>query len=194
MDGGAIRASADAVEEANAEIGRTLPNRGTPEGREEWSAACRLFWSRLEAFYDVVGLDCAAVRRGDGDARERAISLLEADPHCHRSGYLMEQAATALANARLDEHDRARLRAVVLHQVRTPRARMLRPTSRLAAAVWNDDLARSLIQMADREVNAARLPERAPRWGAHSDMSVRVAMVIAGAEQRRRSLAGGRPT
>jgi hypothetical protein len=121
---------------------------------------------------------------------DRAIILMEADPQCFQSGYLLADAAYALANAPLTEADRARLGAVVVEHLRRPRARMMRPIGRLASAVWSDALDDSLRELADSPVDLSRLSPKSPRWGRHSRIEVRVACTRAAVEQQRRTEAG----
>lgn len=75
----------------------------------------------------------------DGDAGE-ALSFLEADPWCHRSGYAMAPVLRTLAHRELDEEQRRRARDHVVHRARNPRQGLLGPTALLAASVWDDGL------------------------------------------------------
>lgn len=140
-----------------------------------WRDAAEAFNAAVAAFYEPFTGLARRIRDGDRAAMDEAVRFLEADPWCFRSGYLKEELMTALANAALPSDLRNRLRAVVLHRLRHREARLLRPTGRLAANVWDDGLERQV-----RELAAAGTAEE--REGA--------AAVLRAVEQRRRTLAG----
>lgn len=127
-----IRQASDRVALADSRIAASLPARDSEPGRSAWEAACADFHEEFARFVALVGLDEKLIRRGEPSAIERAITFMEADPQCFRSGYMLANAAYALANAPLSDDDRARLRIIVIDQVERPRARMMRPTGRLA--------------------------------------------------------------
>lgn len=186
-----IRQASDRVALAESRIAASLPTRDSEPGRSAWEAACADFHEEFARFVALVGLDGKLIRRGEASAIERAIAFMEADPQCFRSGYMLANAAYALANAPLSNEDRARLRVVVIDQVERPRARMMRPMGRLAAAVWSDGLDVSLRQLAAEPADLGQLSTRSPRWGRRSRIEVRVACIRAAVLQQRRTEAGG---
>ena len=95
--------------------------------------------------------DRARLRDGSDDAAaDLALVFLEADAVGFGSGYIAETLMHRLAHAHLDGDRRRRAAAVVLHRVHRPRTRLLRPAARLAAGVWDDDLARATRRPRDR--------------------------------------------
>ena len=130
---------------------------------------------QLLAHYDRVA---AALEDGSDDAAaDLALVYLEADAVGFGSGYIAETLMHRLAHAHLDVHQRRRAADVVLLRVRHPRTRLLRPAARLAAGVWDHELAAALEAMSSGE-DAPQA--RRARW------------LVAHAEQCRRSWDGAR--
>jgi hypothetical protein len=121
---------------------------GSPERDAAWRDAADALQQAVSAFYEpLTGLP-RRIRDGDRTAMDDAVRFLEADPWCFRSGYVKEELMTALANAKLPEDLRGRLQAVVLRRLTHREPRLLRPTGRLAANVWDDALARQVTELA----------------------------------------------
>ncbi len=118
----------------------------------------------LLAHYDRVAADVA---RSDARAVDLALVFLEADAVGFGTGYIAEELMHRLAHARLRDAHRRRAAAVVVHRVRRPRTRLLRPAARLAAGVWDDELAATLGSLASGE--DAPLARRARWLVAHAE-------------------------
>ena len=114
---------------------------GSDEAERAWRATARTSAEATRAFYARFTGLARPIRAGDRGAIDAAIQFLEADPWCFRSGYVKAELMSALAHAPLGDDDRRRLRAVVGNRVRHREPRLLRPTGRLAASVWDDGLA-----------------------------------------------------
>lgn len=82
---------------------------------------------------------------------------------------------SALANAPLRDDDKRRLHGVVMNRLKHREPRLLRPTGRLAANVWDDDLARETDRLLIDGTDAQRADADAVRHAV---------------EHKRRSIAG----
>lgn len=117
---------------------------GSEKADRAWALAAERFGEATKAFYaPFTGLG-GAIRAGERDAIDSAVRFLEADPWCFRSGYLKAELMSALANAPLRDDDKRRLHGVVMNRLKHREPRLLRPTGRLAANVWDDDLAHEI--------------------------------------------------
>ena len=62
-----------------------------------------------------------AIRSGDHDSIAGALSFLEADPYCFRSGYIKKKLCSALKQAPLERDERNKVRELVLKALCTQR-------------------------------------------------------------------------
>jgi hypothetical protein len=96
-------------------------------------------WNEAQLLYTDEWRDAVSgAVRGDGDGLEAVLVFLEADPICVWSGFEQQDLFRLLATLELDEPVQARLRAVVLRRLRSPRARsrtMLKALARISAAI-----------------------------------------------------------
>lgn len=172
-----IRERAAELVRLRQELERTYEARdGSEKADQAWALVAERFGAATRAFYaPFTGLG-RAIRTGERDAIDSAVRFLEADPWCFRSGYLKAELMTALASAPLRDDDKRRLRGVVLNRVRRREPGLLRPTGRLAANVWDDDLAREIDRL---------LADGTEAESADADA------VKQSVEHKRRSIAGG---
>lgn len=135
-----IRAAADLVVETHRLVIEAAWKRD--EGREamdRWDEAARKFHEAARLLYsEDFEASLERLRAGDPIAVEPAITFLEADPWCFRSGYAKETILRFLPRATLMEGQVARLRVVVLHAVDVGDRREFRGYSRLARHVVDD--------------------------------------------------------
>ena len=158
-----IETDARRIEELRAEVLRRAGQRDSSAiTRDAWQKACQAFHDEflLRSFpggYDAI----ASIREGDGTAIETALQFLEVDPWFFRSGYIKADVARALANAPLDEEQKARVRNVVLRKVSGHPVREFRRYCHLAASVADAPFVRQVEAL-------AALPEaataRQARW------------------------------
>lgn len=149
---------------------------GSAEHDAAWRDAADAFHRAVNALYEPFTGIGRRIRDGDRAAIDEALRFLEADPWCFRSGYLKEELMTALANTTLPDDLRGRVQGVVLHHLANREPRLLRPTGRLAANVWDEALAREVIQLGEDGT-----PEQREDAGA----------LLRAVEHKYRSLAGG---
>jgi hypothetical protein len=104
-----------------------------------WKEACRV-WHSTKLPTDYLWDDDfrRRLRAGEREAVEDAILYLEVDPWCFRSGYLKQRLTDDLKRVSLTEHDRERLRCVMLGVARGRNRREFRHYCRLAVAVENE--------------------------------------------------------
>lgn len=105
--------------------------RGTVRATDLHAAFHAATWGLV----DEIGL-----RDRDPDAVEGALVYLEADPWCHRSGYLKDRALVLLARHDLDADHRRRLVPVVLRVVDEQRRRSLTGARMLTRRHLEEDL------------------------------------------------------
>lgn len=142
--------------EPGSTVVRARGSRGTvpPEGYASWA------WRRaIDGLGDRLG---AHARARDVDA---ALDFLDADVHALGSGYAAEDLLRRLARVDLDDFRRRRVHDLVVLRVREPRVGWDRSLFRLAATVWDDELA-ARVDALDHDQGgtaserAARLRER----------------------------------
>ena len=142
-----IRAAADLVVETHRRVIEAAWKRD--EGREamdRWHEAARKFHEAVRLLYsEDFEADLERLRTADPVAIEPAITFLEADPWCFRSGYAKETILRFLPRAKLTEGQAKRLRVVVLHAVDVGDRREFRGYSRLARRVVDDVLRSELL-------------------------------------------------
>ncbi len=159
-----IRERAGELVRLQEELERTYAARdGSGKADQAWALAAERFREATRAFYaPFTGLG-RAIRAGERDSVDSAVRFLEADPWCFRSGYVKAELMSALANAPLGDDDKRRLRGVVLNRLKRREPRLLRPTGRLAANVWDDDLAREIDRLIANGTEAERADAEAVR-------------------------------
>ncbi len=142
-----IRAAADLVVETHRLVIEAARKRD--EGREamdRWDEAARQFHEAVRLLYsEDFEASLEKLRTGDPIAVEPAITFLEADPWCFRSGYAKETILRFLPRATLTEEQAERLRVVVLHAVDIGDRREFRGYSRSARHVVDDALRSELL-------------------------------------------------
>ncbi len=145
-----IAAGARALEELRAEVGSLCARRDLDlESWKAWERRASLFRTKVAEFYTPFDAAASALRAGDPAGLETAVRFLEADPWCFRSGYLKSLLMYRMANHGDIESHRGRLQDVVVHRLRHPQPRLLHPTVRLAATVWDEGLQDRVVSLAD---------------------------------------------
>lgn len=111
---------------------RTRGSRGAvpPEGYASWG------WRR-----GLDGLGTRLAAHGRADDVDAALDFLDADVHAFGSGYEAEDLLRRLGRVDLYDTRRRRVHDLVVLRVREPRVGWDRSLFRLAATVWDDDLA-----------------------------------------------------
>lgn len=142
-----IRAAADVVVETHRLVIEAAWKRD--EGREamdRWHEAARRFHDAVRFLYsEDFEASLERLRAGDPERVEPAITFLEVDPWCFRSGYAKETILRFLPRAKLTEEQAERLRVVVLHAVDVGDRREFRGYSRLARHLVDDALRYELL-------------------------------------------------
>jgi hypothetical protein len=137
-----IRAAADLVVETHRRVIEAARKRD--EGRDavdRWHEAAREAHEAVGLLYsEAFEANLERLRTGDPVAVEPAITFLEVDPWCFRSGYAKETILRFLPRAPLTEEQAERLRVVVLHAVDVGDRREFRGYGRLARHVVDDAL------------------------------------------------------
>lgn len=115
---------AESVREANRALNAAAANRRLgSNGRwdhgdlsfAEWEHAVEAFWAAMRAAYPAEFWEnYERLKIGDVRAADYAIDFLEADPICHRSGYLKTDLLRFLGRLPLNSEQAERLQAVVL--------------------------------------------------------------------------------
>jgi hypothetical protein len=100
--------------------------------RAKYRAQVAWFHEASRSLYGPVGTALRDLRRGDTSRIEVLIRFLEADPFCHRSGYVKADVINSLTRLELDRSQRDRLRAVLFEAVKKPALREFRKYIRLA--------------------------------------------------------------
>ena len=136
----------------NERIHQTFAARAKdPAANAAWEEACHVWHgTRLPADYLWSGEFGQRVRSGDREAVKDAVLFLEVDPWYFRSGYLKERLIDGLKRAPLTEHDRERLRQVILNVAHGRNRREFRYYCRLAAVVENAEFRRALEREAEK--------------------------------------------
>jgi hypothetical protein len=123
-----VTALANSVNTTN-EVLRAAFARGRGPEFELAAKRCWAVVNELEATYDSI---VAGVRTGNTGSIDDALTVLEAEVRCFRSGYGAERLLHALANAELNPAQRARAVQYVKDAVRRPTGREFRRIANLA--------------------------------------------------------------
>ena len=136
-----ITRRAEEVRRLYAELNRACDHRGNPGSPEwhRWEVTADLFNSGLEEFYGPFERAADSLRDSD-DELETAIQFLEADPWCHRSGYMKLKMLRRVTKWPSLRRYQARLEDVVILRLTNPEPGLLVPTARLAAELWSVQL------------------------------------------------------
>jgi hypothetical protein len=126
---------AEMVQRSAEEINRTYPARGhSSEAYAAWQRATRQHREALDAMYpDAFWADIRRLAAGEHDAVDPALTFLEADPWCFRSGYAKELLLKLLARHQLSPRESRRLERVLLRSVDAGDRREFKRACRLAA-------------------------------------------------------------
>ncbi len=132
-----IRLRAEQLKRLDAEVDLALRNRD--KDPEPWRRAAQAFQIALDEFYEPFDRASDSLRDSD-DELETAVDFLEADPWCHRSGYMKVKMLRRMAKWPARSRFQARLEDIVLLRLSKPEPGLLDPTARLAAKLWNEGL------------------------------------------------------
>ena len=95
-----------------------------PAYRTDWSAKAGWAHEMSHGLYtDALWTALAEATSGQADGLEYLVRFLEADPWCHRSGYVKQQVITAITRLDLAPPSASRLRKTLLAVVDDPRHR-----------------------------------------------------------------------
>jgi hypothetical protein len=141
-----VHAAAERVREAQARVTVTADDRDAPGGLERWHAALLELNRAMSQLYPpTFEADVRRLKDGDPGAIETAIRFLEADPWAFRTGYTKEEILRRLRRLELTTKQKARLSAVILHQVDQKDRREFRQYCLLAPSVDDDTLREGLL-------------------------------------------------
>jgi hypothetical protein len=143
-----IRRAAQLVDEKHSRLNKAADERDQDrEAWTRWEDAAREWHEAMALLYPKEFWDgIERLRRGDAAAIEPAITFLEVDPWCFRSGYAKETILRFLKRADLSVEQSARLRAVILAAVDVGDRREFRGHSKLARHVVDDGLRMALLE------------------------------------------------
>lgn len=151
---------ARAVNEAQAEVHAAFA--GVKDRNDVGDPKTRRWLNAIEAFRAACGrvyseplqqVDRGAKRASEVDTAEM-LDFLEADPVFDRSGYMKEKLLTELKRRKLDWHESARLRAIIISVVRKPDHRREFLQYCRAAANVDDETFRAELEALDRSEDA----------------------------------------
>jgi hypothetical protein len=127
-------------------VHETADDRDAPGGLERWHAAVFDLDRAMSQLYPpTFEADVKRLKDGDPGAIETAIRFLEADPYAYRTGYAKEKIVRRLRRLELTAKQKARLGAVILHQVDQKDRREFRQYCLLAPSVDDDTLRQGLL-------------------------------------------------
>jgi hypothetical protein len=142
---------------------RQLPRLGRFDPRPgklaEWSASAGWLHEMLNTIYPAALFEAMDdVRDGHTGGIEYLVRFLEADPWCHRSGYMKGEIIRVLKRGPLSPEARSRVSAVVLKVVQDPRHRReFRSYGVLARTVATPELEQALRAIVDTEAGPPRV-------------------------------------
>jgi hypothetical protein len=122
---------------------------------EPWHRAAEAFKIALAKFYEPFERASESLRDSD-DELETAVQFLEADPRCHRSGYLRAKLLQRVAKWPARSRYQARLEDVVMLRLSKPEPGLFRPAARLAAELWNEGLQQRVHELRRTGTSAQR--------------------------------------
>lgn len=138
-----------------------------------------------------------ALRRGDHEAIREAMTFLEADPYCFRSGYIKKKLCSALKNAPLLPEEKAKLRQIILEILLVQRPVSFRDFVSLGCRLYTPEFH---TQVADLKVPAlpylekrkkfflARLKEEAEKQKKPSSFKVPLPSPVPPVPEKEKSL------
>jgi hypothetical protein len=157
-----IAHQAASVREAHQAVNATVRHRHEgPKQRGAWEEAVRQFHAHIQALYGPLYEAMDRLAAGDQPAVEMAVTFLELDPYCFRSGYLKADLIRSLVRVELPAEHASRLRDVVLAAVDGFDRRESRSYCRLARKVATPELRRILSSRLENENPGVR---RRARW------------------------------
>jgi hypothetical protein len=143
-----IRRAVELVEEKQDRLDEAVGDRH--QGREAWARwedAAREWHEAMALLYPKEFWDgLERLRTGDPTAIEPAITFLEVDPWCFRSGYAKETILRLLKRANLSDEQAERLRSVIVRAVDVGDRREFRGYCKLARHVVDDPLSVTLLE------------------------------------------------
>lgn len=143
-----IRRAVEFVEEKQSRLNEAIEERH--KGREAWARwedAAGAWHEAMALLYPKDFWDgLERLRSGDPAAIEPAITFLEVDPWCFRSGYAKETIVRFLKRADLSDEQAGRLRPVILNAIDVGDRREFRGYCRLALHVVDESLRLALLQ------------------------------------------------
>lgn len=162
-----LRNSAAEVAQLDRALTASFDASDSPHEDPAYKEALARYQHRLD---EVMGpqweIPFEIIRRVPGSV-DAGISYLESAPRCFRSGYLAEAMMHALKRVSLSDHERSRLKIVILRESIERHART-RYAAALAGALLDDDLEVALEQFSNTGgVVAARaklILQRARHW------------------------------
>jgi hypothetical protein len=171
-----IRALADQLNHAMDGVSSTWRIWPWTNARIEHSARVAWFHELMTALYSPVAVALSEVRHGETARLETLLRFLEADPYCHRSGYMKADIINALTRVPVTDRDRIRLRSVLIDVLGKPTKREFRRYVRLARYLDSEDLRATLTDLAsghgsDAARHATWILSELPRQG-HADPPV----------------------
>ena len=128
--------------EMHKRINQTVLHRDEgPAQRREWEQACAEWHSYDTPVWELWSREVRdAIVQNKGKCRESAITFLEEDPWCFRSGYLKERVIRALKQTTLTDSEASRIQEVLLRIVDSRHRREFRDFCRLARKVADSSL------------------------------------------------------
>lgn len=128
---------AERLNQLEAELKQAVAERDNDP--ERWRVSADAYKIALDEFYAPFDRASDSLRDSD-DELETAVQFLEADPWCHRSGYMKVKMLRRVAKWPARHRYQARLEDVVMLRLSKPEPGLFRPTARLAAELWNEGL------------------------------------------------------
>ena len=128
---------AEQLNRLHADLDLAVRNRD--KDLERWHRAAEAFKIALTEFYAPFERASDSLRDSD-DELETAVQFLEADPWCHRSGYMKAKLLQRVAKWPARSRYQARLEDVVMLRLSKPEPGLFRPAARLASDLWNERL------------------------------------------------------
>jgi hypothetical protein len=143
---GRLRAALELFRAVDAEMDAAIAHRDDNAAAwATWEEATRRWADALSVMLPDGAFDPVAVRAGDPEAIDRAISFLEVDPWFHRSGYLKDDLVRALRQVDLGPGAATRLRVVLLAVTDVGDRREFRGYCRLARRIADEALVAALL-------------------------------------------------
>lgn len=144
----------------NAAADRRIFTGDGPDGLHpsivEWKARVGEFWAAMHAFYPEEFWEAYdGLKAGDPATVDVGIAFLEADPICHRSGYIKADLLRFLGRVPLTAAQADRLRAIILAVAATRDGREFRRYCALARKLDTAAFRRQLRELAESDDDSA---------------------------------------